>query len=236
MNNCIAEIIMAINPEAQNVTIMDAYRLVDAVSQKESFIVSIISNSYIHKTSLPILAYGFESLDSLKQNYDNEIFGMVGYLLLPTTVQELPLAISSLRQSFRFNDTKKYFVTFAIRQVREFRHRFDNHWMALSLQASRARKDAPTLAASSSSSMAVFRDVMIQDRASEYEDIRVYVDFLALPGRRRIPGVFKKLQKDLTSVLNLDLSQAVPMAFSCVEGFKEISEILAKAKEIDTCR
>lgn len=236
MNNCIEDIIKAICPEAQNVTFMDAHRLIEAVTQKEPSIVSIIHNSFMHKTALPIVTYGFETHGSLKQNYDNEILAMAKYLLLPTTTQDLHLAISSLQQPSRYNATKDYFVSFAIRQVREFRHRFDNHWMALSVHASSARKESPNLSANSSSSMTVFSEAMIQDRALEYENIRVYVDFLALPGRKRIHGIFKKLQKNLSTVAGLDLLQAVPIAFSCVEGFKEISEILAKAKEIDICK
>ena len=188
----------------------------------------------------PMVIYGFDGLERLKQREGGTILDAPGvfYLKLPALLSHVK-SILQKAASFKVSDQgaidDESIRRYAIQKIRAFKHMCDNIWMSMEGNTNAARSSLNDSPGTKPSSLKEFRQARIERLAEEYSQLESLTARLGIEGAERVPNIMVEVIDMIGRIYENAVSpkEAVELAAECVKKMKEVSKILSKVKELE---
>jgi hypothetical protein len=226
-------------PESKRVKVIDVYHGEDGTAGYNSGIAFLIAKR-ARGDLRPMVIYGFDSLERLKQREGGSILNDPGvfYLKLPAL---FPHVKSILQKAANFKVFDQDVVDnesirrYAIQRIRAFKHTCDNVWMSMEGNTNAARSSLNDSPGTKPSSLKEFRQVRIERLAEEYSQLKSLTARLGIEGAEQLPNIMAEVI-DMTGQIHKDSvspQEAVELAAECVKKMQDVAKILSKVKELE---
>ena len=187
----------------------------------------------------PVVIYGFDSLERLKQRESESILDASGvfYLKLPVLLSHVK---GILQEAADYKVTSQITIDdesirhYAIQKIRAFKHTCDNVWMSMEGNTNAARSSLSNSPGTKPSSLKEFRQARIERLAEEYSQREPLATRLCIEGTKQVPGIMAEVI-DMIGRIHEDVvspQEAIELAAECVKKMQEVAKILSKVKEL----
>ena len=233
--NLIKQIISLISPEAKFVDIFASETRFPGLTPTIEEVVARRARGDLR----PVVIYGFDSLERLKQRESESILDASGvfYLKLPALLSHVK-SILQKAESFKVLDQdvvdNESVRRYAIQRMRAFKHTCDNVWMSMEGNTNAARSFLNDSPGTKPSSLKEFRQARIERLAEEYNQLESLATRLQIEGAEQVPNIMVEVI-DMISRIHEDAvspQEAVELATECVKKMQEVAKILSKVKEL----
>ena len=188
----------------------------------------------------PVVIYGFDSLEKVKQRESGSILSAPGvfYLKLPALLSHVK-SILQKAASFKVSDQgaidDESICRYAIQKIRAFKHTCDNVWMSMEGNTNAARNSLKDTPGTKPSALKDFRQARIERLAEEYRQLESLTARLGIEGAEQVPNIMIEVI-DMIGRIHEDTEsphEAVELAAECVKRIQDVANILSKVKELE---
>jgi hypothetical protein len=184
----------------------------------------------------PLIIYGFDDHKRILKCRGGSILKARGVFYL-----QLPRPLSDIRSIFRkaaktrISEKTAIDVKNAVREIRAFKHRFDN--VCLSLQGNAARAEKALIASPKKmpSALKEFKRTRLEEFAREYDALDSLAKRLGIKGAEQVSEKMMEAIRLTERIPNNKETpeNAVRLAVECVGHLRAIAQILSAAKDLD---
>lgn len=188
----------------------------------------------------PVLVYGFDPEERIRKQESGSILDAPGifYLRLPAFLSEIEgifeeAANTQVPENKVIDD--RSFRDYAIREIKTFKHRCDNLWTSMEMNANRARRALDNSPGSMPSALLEFSTSKVEKLAEEYSNLAPKAERLGITDSEKVKGTMDEVIEIVRQIQDKKTSPhaGVNLAFQCVEKVQAVSSILEKAKELE---
>ena len=240
MIDLIKKTLGTIFPEADNLEIVDAYRNTEGHGTLLAGLEEVKAKRAKGGLRRPVIIYGFDSEERIRHHESGSILDAPGvfYLRLPTLLCDIKNVFkeaANTQISARNAIDEKSFRDYAIREIRAFKHRYDNLSASMEMNANRARMALDNSPGTMPIALLEFRTSKVEKFADEYTELGPRAKRLGITGAEKVTGMMDKAIEIVRQIQDKKTSphEGVNLAFQCVEKVQAVSRILEKAKELE---
>jgi len=235
----IKKVLQHVYPEANLVEIISAYHGEAGIMGMDSGIRLLIARR-ARGDMRPVVIYGFDSLEKVKQLESGSILSAPGvfYLKLPALLSHVK---DILKEAANFKVPDEGAIDdesirhYAIQKIRAFKHTCDNVWMSMQGNTNAARSSLNDSPGTKPSALKEFRQARIKKLAEEYRQLESLMARLGIEGAEQVPNIMVEVV-DMIGQIHEDVvspQEAVELAAECVKKMQEVANILSKVKELE---
>ena len=240
MANLIKNTLNAIFPGVGRLEIVDAYKGTENHGDMLTGLEEVRAKRAKGGLRKTVIIYGFDREQRIRQHEGGSILDAPGVFYL-----RLPALLSDIKNIFKEaaniqiieNNAidEKSFRDYAIREIRAFKHRCDNLWASMEMNANRARMALDNSPRTMPSALLEFRTSRVEKLADEYTKLGPRAKRLGIKGAEKVKGIMDEVIKIVRQIQDQKTSphEGINLAFQCVEKVQTISGILEKAKELE---
>jgi len=240
MADLIRNTLHAVFSEADNLEIVDVYKGTEGHGTMLAGLEEVKVKRAKGGLRKPVVIYGFDSEERIRQHECGSILDAPGifYLRLPARLSQIEgiFKVAANTQIPASNAIdEKSFRDYAIREIRAFKHRCDNLWASMEMNANRARMALENSPGTMPSALLEFRTSKVEKLADEYTELGPRAKRLGITGAEKVTGMMDKAIEIVRQIQDKKISphEGVNLAFQCVEKVQTVSSIIEKAKELE---
>ena len=240
MADLIEKTIRAIFPGDDNVEILDAYKGTEGHGTVLAGLEEVKIKRAKGGLRRAVVIYGFDSEERIRQHECGPILDAPGvfYLRLPALLSDIKSVFKEAANTqIPENNAidEKSFSDYAIREIRAFKHRCDNLWASMEMNANRARMALDNSPGTMPIALLEFRTSKVEKFADEYTELGPRAKRLGITGAEKVTGMMDKAIEIVRQIQDKKTSphEGVNLAFQCVEKVQAVSSILEKTKELE---
>jgi len=240
MADLIRNTLNAIFSEADKLELVDAYKGTEGHGTMLAGLEEVKVKRAKGDLRRAVVIYGFDSEERIRQHEYGPILDAPGifYLRLPARLSQIDgiFKVAANTQIPENNATdEKSFSDYAIREIRAFKHRCDNLWTSMEMNANRARMALDNSPGTMPSALLEFNTSKVEKLADEYTELMPRAKRLGVTGAEKVKGMMDEVIEIVRQIQDKKMSphEGVNLAFQCVEKVQAVSGILEKAKELE---
>ena len=239
MADLIRNTLSAIFPEAAKFELVDAYKGTKGHVAMLAGLEEIKAKRAKGRLRIAVVVYGFYSEELIRQHESGSILDASGvfYLRLPALLSDIERVFREAANTQVVENNaidEKSFRDYAIQEIGAFKHRCDNLWISMEMNANIAKMDIDNSPETMPSELFEFKTSHIEKLLEEYRKLAPMARRLGIADANKVTGmmdkvigVVRQMQDKKTSPIN-----ALNLAFVCVEKGRALSTILEKVKEL----
>ena len=240
MIDLIEETIRTILPESVKLEIFNAYRGRKGSGTLLAGLEEVKAKRAKGGLRRTVIIYGFDSEERIRQHESGSILDALGvfYLRLPAFLSDIKnvfkeAANTQIPENNAIDE--KSLSDYAIREIRTFKHRCDNLWTSMEMNANRARRALDNSPGSMPSALLEFSTSKVEKLAEEYSNLAPKAERLGITDSEKVKGTMDEVIEIVRQIQDKKTSPhaGVNLAFQCVEKVQAVSSILEKAKELE---
>jgi len=240
MADLIRNTLHAIFPEADKVEIVVAYRGVEGYDNVIEGLEEVKAKRAKGGLRRAVVVYGFDNEERIRQHESGSILDASGvfYLRMPALLSDIERVFNKAANTQVTENNaidEKSFRDYAIQEISAFKHRCDNLWISMKMNANRANttlKDSPGI---------IMPKALLEFKTSHVK--KLLAQYMLLEPRAKQLGIvdIEKVTRIMDEVIGMVIQiqdkkilspEAVNLAFECVEKIRTVSNIVEKVKEI----
>ena len=239
MVDLIEEALKKISPEAVKLEIFNAYRGRESRSTFLAGLEEVKAKRSRGDSVKAVLIYGFDSEERIRQHKSGSILDAPGvfYLRLPALLSQIKIMIrkaTNVRIPVDGAIDNKSFRDYAVKEIRAFKHRLDNVFTSMEMNANRARKDLDHSPETMPRALLEFKLPNVEKLFREYQKLEALTIRLGIRDADKVLGMINEM---IAGVRQLEDQRTAPLealdiAFQCAKLGRAISNILEQAKEL----
>ena len=239
MADLIRNMLRAIFPEADKLELVDAYKGTEDQGDMLAGLEEVKAKRAKGGLRRAVVVYGFDSDERIRQNKSGSILDAPGvfYLRLPALLSDIKKVFDEAANIQVIENNaidEKSFSDYAIREISAFKHRCDNLWISMEMNANIAKMDLDNSPETMPSELFEFKTSHIEKLLEEYRKLDPVVKRLGIADADKVTGMMDKVIGVVRQIQDKKTSppKALNLAFVCVEKGRALSAILEKAKEL----
>ena len=238
MADLIRNMLRAIFPEADKLELVDAYKGTEDQGDMLAGLEEVKAKRAKGSLRKAVVVYGFDSEERIRQHESGSILDASGvfYLRLPALLSDIKRIFKEAANTQIHENNaidEKSFRDYAIREIMAFKHRCDNLWISMEMNANIAKMDLDNSPKIMPSELFEFKTSYIEKLLEEYHKLDPIVKQLGIADADKVTGIMNKVVGVVRQIQDKKTSpsKTLNLAFVCVEKGRALSTILEKAKE-----